>query len=131
MALIIQTPWPGPVSMHYAPNPLQGDSVGSTNTMEIKRSMNGTRYSYVKSKDQRKRLVWTVRLSKAKALELRAFFDSYNGSQVKVTLQHTGKDYIGYFTTNPFEFETVGRASSSPGNSTLNQIQIEFQGYEA
>ena len=126
---IIQTPWPGPVSTHYLPNPQLGDSVGSTGTLEFKRSMNGTRYAYVKSRDQRKRLVYTFALTKDKALELQAFFSVYNGSQVKI-LDHIGKEYVGYFTSNPFEFEAVGRSVAAPSNYSLHQIQLEFQGFE-
>lgn len=129
MPLTIQAPWPGPTTTHFMPNPLSGDSVGSTNTLEIKRSMNGTRYSYVKSRDQRKRLLWNFRLSKDKALEMRSFFDTYTGTQCKI-IDHLGKEYIGYFITNPFDFESVSRSVGSPGNNTIHQIQIEFQGFE-
>lgn len=129
MALIIQAPWPGPVSTHYLPNPQSGDSISPTGTLEFKRSMNGTRFAYVKSRDRRKRLVWTFALSQDKALELQAFFEVYNGEQVKV-LDHIGKEYVGNFTTNPFEFEAVGRSVASPSNYSLHQIQVEFEGFE-
>lgn len=129
MALIIQAPWPGPVSTHYLPNPQQGDSIAPTGTLEFKRSMNGSRYAYVKSRDKRKRMVWTFSLTQDKALELQAFFDVYSGEQVKV-LDHIGKEYVGNFTTNPFEFEAVGRSVASPSNYSLHQIQVEFEGFE-
>lgn len=129
MALIIQAPWPGPVSTHYLPNPQSGDSIAPTGTLEFKRSMNGSRYAYVKSRDKRKRMVWTFSLTQDKALELQAFFDVYNGEQVKV-LDHIGKEYVGNFTTNPFEFEAVGRSVASPSNYSLHQIQVEFEGFE-
>ena len=129
MALIIQAPWPGPVSTHYLPNPQSGDSIAPTGTLEFKRSMNGNRFAYVKSRDKRKRMVWTFSLSQDKALELQAFFDVYSGAQVKVT-DHIGKEYIGNFTTNPFEFEAVGRSVASPSNYSLHQIQVEFEGFD-
>lgn len=129
MALIIEAPYPGPVSTHYLPNPQLGDSVGATGTVEFKRSMNGKKFSYVKSRDKRKRLLWTFALTKNKALELQAFFEVYNGKQVKVT-DHIGKVYVGNFTTNPFEFEAVGRSVAAPGNYSLHQIQVQFEGFE-
>lgn len=129
MAFIIEAPFPGPITTHYLPNPQSGDSVNSVGSVEFKRSMNGKKYSYVKSRDQRKRLLWTFTLTKAKALELRAYFESYIGFKAKIT-DHMGKVYVGDFITNPFEFETVSRSTPSPGNDTLNSIQLEFQGFE-
>ena len=129
MALVIEAPFPGPVTAHYLPNPLSGDSIGNTGTLEFKRAMNGKRYAYIKSRDNRKRLIWTFRLSQDKALEMQAFFAKFSGSKVKVT-DHFGKIYVGNFTTNPFEFETVGRSVASPSNNSLHQIQIEFEGIE-
>lgn len=126
---VIQAPWPGPVTEHYLPNPQLGDSIGGTGSLEFKRAMNGTRYAYVKSRDRRRRLLFTFALSQDKALELQAFFDAYNGNQVKIT-DHTGTEYVGYFTTNPFEFEAVGRSVASPSNYSLHQIQVEFEGFE-
>jgi hypothetical protein len=38
--------------------------------------------------------------------------------------------YVGNFTTNPFEFEAVGRSVAAPSNNSLHQIQVEFQGFE-
>jgi len=129
MAFIIQSPFPGPILTNYLPNPQLGDTVGATGTLGFKRSMNGTRYAYVKSRDRRKKLLWTFTLSKAKAMEMQAFFDVYNGEQVQIT-DHIGKVYVGNFTSNPFEFEAVGRSVASPGYNSRHQIQLEFEGFE-
>jgi len=129
MAFIIQAPFPGPVSTHYLPNPQLGDSIGATGTLEFKRSMNGTRYAYVKSRDARKKLLWSFLLTQDKALEMQAFFEVYNGVQVQIT-DHIGKVYVGNFTSNPFEFEAVGRAVASPSNYSQHSIQLEFEGFE-
>ena len=94
MAFIIQAPHPAVVTSHYLPNPLQGDSVNSVGTVEFQRSMNGKKFSYVKSRDQRKRLLWTFRLTHAKALELQAYFEKYIGYKAKIT-DHMGKIYVG------------------------------------
>jgi hypothetical protein len=129
MAFIIQSPFPGPVLTNYLPNPRLGDSVGATGSLQFKRSMNGTRYAYVKSRDRRKKLLWTFALTKAKAMEMQSFFEVYNGVQVQIT-DHLGKVYLGNFTSNPFEFEAVGRSVAAPGNNTMHQIQLEFEGFE-
>lgn len=129
MALILQAPYPALETSTYLPNPQLGDSVGSTNTLDFKRSMNGTKYVYVKSRDRRKKLLWSFLISQHKALELQAFFEAYNSSDIKVT-DHIGKIYVGNFTSNPFEFEALRRSIASPGNFSLHQIQLEFEGFE-
>lgn len=129
MAFVIQVPYPGILSTHYLPNPQLGDSIGSTGTLESRRAMDGTKYFYVKSRDKRKKLLWTFALSQDKALEMQAFFEVHSAKQVRIT-DHIGKVYVGNFTTNPFEFEAVGRSVASPSNYSLHQIQFEFEGFE-
>jgi len=129
MAFILQAPSPALSTTTYLPNPDLGDSIAPTGTLDFKRSMNGTKYAYVKSRDRRKKFVWSFSLSQHKALELQAFFDAFNASDIRIT-DHFGKVYIGNFTTNPFEFEAVGRSVASPGNDTSAQVQLEFEGFE-
>lgn len=128
MAFMLQAPYPTLQTTSYLPSPLLGDSIASSGTLEFKRAMDGTKYSYVKSRNSRRKFVWTFSISHHKALELRAFFDSYNSSQIKIT-DHLGKVYLGYFTTNPFELEAVRRSVASPGNYTQHQVQITFEGF--
>lgn len=129
MSFIIQAPHPALATTTYLPNPVLGDSVSPTGTVSFKRAMNGTKYTYVKSRDSRKRLLWTFNISMAKALELQAFFNAYSASKILIT-DHIGKVYLGNFTSNPFEFEAVRRSVASPGVYTQHQIQIEFEGFE-
>ena len=124
----LQAPHPALQTTTYLPNPQFGDSVAPTGTIDFKRSMNGTKYSYIKSRDSRKKFLWNFSISHHKALELQAFFDAYNSSDIKIT-DHFGEIYIGNFTSNPFEFEAVARSVASPGNNTRCQIQIEFEGF--
>lgn len=126
---VIQAPYPALRTTSLLPNPTFGDSKGNAATLDFKRAMNGKKYSYVKSKDSRKKMLWTFILSQHKALELQAFYDAYNSEQIKVT-SYDGKVYIGYFTNNPFEFEALRRAGNSPGLDTQHQIQVEFEGFE-
>lgn len=129
MAFLLQAPYPGITTTTYLPNPQLGDSIASTGSLEIRRSMNGTKYAYVKSRNGRKRFVWNFSISQAKALELQEFFDVFSSTQIQIT-DHFGKVYFGYFTSNPFEFEAVRRSVASPGNYSLHQIQLEFEGFE-
>jgi len=127
MAFILEAPYPALATSTFLPNPINGDSINPTNTISFKRSINNTKYTYSKSKGSRKKLIWTFIISQNKALEVQAFFDVYNASEVKVT-DHLGDVYVGNFTINPAEFEAIRRSVASPGNNTIHQIQIEFEG---
>ncbi len=129
MAFVLQAPYPALALTTFLPNPQQGDTVAPTGSLDFKRAKDGTKYAYVKSRDQRRKFVWDFLLSQHKALELQAFFDVYNSSEIKIT-DHLGDVYVGYLTTNPFEFESVRRSVASPGNYSIHQIQVEFEGFK-
>lgn len=123
---VIQAPYPTIQTATYLPNPQLGDSEANVLNVDIKRAMDGTTYSYVKTRD-REKLIWSFRISQHKGMELMEFYQSYKASQIKIT-DHLGNIFIGYFTSNPFEFEASGRSVASPGLDTMVAIQIEFEG---
>lgn len=123
----IKGPHPAIAVTSFLPNPQLGDSITPTGTIDFKRSMDNTKYAYVISRD-RKKLIWNFTLTQHKALELQAYFDAYSSDKALVT-DHFGKIYLGNFTINPFEFESVRRAINSPGESQ-HQIQLEFEGFQ-
>ena len=129
MAFTIQGPHPAIAVTSILPNPQLGDSIAPTGSIIFKRSMNGTKYAYVISRNARKKFIWSFAISQHKALELQAYFEAYSAEKAKIT-DHFGKVYVGNFTINPFEFEAVRRAIVSPGNDTKHQIQLEFEGFE-
>lgn len=126
MTVRLGAPYPALQTFTYLPNPQFGDLEGARQTVNVKRTINNTRYSYVKTKDTRKRLQLQFTLTRGKALELRAFIVSYYRSKVQL-VDHLGETWVGYITTNPNEFESTGRAVGAPGNE-LQNIQIEFEG---
>ena len=94
--------------------------------------MDGTRYTYVKRKDDRRKLRWTFRLMRNKALELRAFLSAYFASKVKI-VDHNRRVWIGDFTNNPFEFDTpeqAGPAIAPMPRGEAQMIELEFEGVE-
>lgn len=125
-------PYPLLQTTSVLPDPQFSDQEGLTVTVTRKTAMDGTRYTYVKRKNYRKKLKWSFRLSRNKSLELRAFIYAYFASQVKVT-DHNERSWIGYFTSNPFEFDTSERSapaiSPMPLGETVN-IDIEFEAIE-
>ncbi len=101
------------------PNPDWNDSEQLTGEVTIKRSVNGEIYTYVKSKNDRRRLLFRFLLTRAKSLELKAFIQSYFSSEVRL-VDHEGQRWVGNLLNNPFEFEaSVGE---------YQNIQLEFEG---
>lgn len=88
--------------------------------------MNGTLYTYVKSRNGRMKFQWEFEIARNKALELREFIDSYQGKLIQIT-DHDGDLWLGYLRSNPFEFTGAGRAGAGwPGGETMNII-LEFE----
>ena len=127
-----EAPFPAIQTTSLLPNPQFSDQEGLTVTLSRKTAMDGTRYTYVKRKNYRRKLKWSFVLTRNKALELRAFIYSYFASKIKV-IDHNGRIWIGNFTSNPFEFDTPNRgvpAISPMPRGELQQIEIEFEGVE-
>lgn len=124
MSLILRAPLPHIQTTSVFPSPKFGDGEAPRLSIDVKQSMNGTTYSYVKS-SARSRLQYTLTLSRMKALELRDFIQAYYRAKVQLT-NHKGEVWDGYFVSNPFEFNTDGK-SSQPGGAN-QAITIDFDG---
>ena len=123
-------PYPLIETLISLPDPQFGDSEGYLASIDSKRSMDNTQYTYVKSKDGRKRLQLRFNLTRMKMLELRAFLNAYYRTRVTYK-DHLGDEWIGWITTNPNEFETIGayrNVGMDVVGGTYGTIQIEFEG---
>jgi hypothetical protein len=128
MSVRLAAPYPAIEAVTYLPNPEFGDSEGTVNFLDLKRSINSTRYTYVRAKDGRKRLQFRFGLTRMKALELRAFIFAYHSTKISLT-DHLGQVWHGYITTNPNEFESTSAIKGTPGTGSVRvNIQIEFEG---
>ena len=126
MSFILKGPYPGPNTTTLLPSPRWGDSKALTASVQSIRSMNGELYTYVKSRNGRKKLRWEFEISRNKALELREFINSFYGSLIQA-IDHDGDSWIGYLRNNPFEFSGAGRAGDGwPGGETM-MITLEFE----
>ena len=103
------------------PNPQFSDSEALTSEVSSKQTMDGTRHTYVKTKNARRKLIFQLNLNRMKALELREFIRSYYRSEIRLT-DHLNVSWLGYFTSNPFDFESV--------LDERQVIQLEFEGCE-
>ena len=128
----LSAPYPLLQTTTLLPNPQFSDSEALMVVVNRRTAMDGTRYTYVKRKDNRRKLLWTFRLTRNKALELRAFVYAYFASKVKV-IDHNNRVWVGNFTNNPFEFDTPER--SAPAISPMPRgeaqvIELAFEGVE-
>jgi len=127
----LEAPYPTLETMTVMPNPKFSDQETNLNTVNRHTAMDGTRYTYVKRRTRRK-LRWTFQLSRPKALEVLEFFKAYHASRIRIT-DHNDRIWLGYFTTNPAEFETIKRAAPAivpmPRGETVS-IELEFEGEE-
>ncbi len=101
------------------PNPEFGDSEGVLDEVAVKRTIAGSRYVYVKTKNSRRKLIFSFKLQRLKALELRAFIQSYFASTVTL-VDHLDQIWIGNFMTNPFEFTSIA--------GSMITLQLDFEG---
>jgi hypothetical protein len=105
------------------PNPLLDDNQSLVSNLTLRRSMDNTVRTYVK-KSLNHRLRYTFSLSRLKSLELEAFFDSYNGADIKM-LNWKGEIWKVKLITNPVDFVQTGRAE--PGGDRTD-VNVEFEG---
>jgi len=124
--ITMEAPYPSIQTTSVFPNPQLGDSEELTDEVITKRAMDGTLYTYVKTKGLRRRLVWELSMSRMKALELRNFVRSYFASKMRIT-DHLDRVWVGHLVNDPFEFTTPARAEFFPGHERQT-IQIEFEG---
>lgn len=131
MSFKFEAPYPAVQTTSLLPNPQFSDGEALTASLTPLRAVDGTLFTYIKTKAGRRKLSWTFRLGRPKALEFRAFLLSYFSSKVRVT-DHNDRVWVGNFTVNPFEFDTPSRAA--PGHDDLRgetqTITIEFEGEE-
>ena len=84
--------------------------------------MDGTLYTYIKTRNGRKKFKWEFEIARDKALEVREFINSYRGELIQIT-DHDGDIWVGYLRNNPFEFTGVGRAAGWPGGALARRIR--------
>ena len=122
---IIEAPYPTVQTTIILPSPTWGDSSTPTASLKTLRTMMGNLYTYISTKNKRKKCNWDFTLSRHKALELKAFYNSYSGSKVKV-IDHDGVVWIGFVQVNPFELTGTQRAVNFPGRETMD-VTLEFE----
>lgn len=113
MTFIIQGPYPLMQSTLVLPSPREGNQKNLAATVQTMRAMDGTLYTYVKTKRSRKVHQWDFLGTKDKGREAVEFIELYAGGLVRVT-DHEGTSIVGYITINPLELAGGGRAGGYP-----------------
>ncbi len=121
----IEAPYPSVQTTIILPSPQWGDSATPTPSVKTLRTMDGDLYTYISTRDKRKKCNWSFSISRHKGLELKAFYNSYSGSRVRIT-DHEDLVWIGYIQVNPFELTGTERAGNLPGQEAMD-ITIDFE----
>jgi hypothetical protein len=87
--------------------------------------MDGTLYTYIRSKRNRKGMRWGFLVSSDKADEVREFIAGFATGLVQVR-DHLDVIHIGYITINPLELTGDGKALGWPGGEAY-QFSIELE----
>lgn len=125
MSFLLQAPAPDVQTSSILPSPIFNDNESRRMSVSLRRSMNNTKRSYVKS-STRSRVSYSFNLTRMKGEELRNFILAYYRAKLRWTDQ-LGDVWEGYFTINPFEFSGAGRAAGSPG-SEYTEVTLQMEG---
>lgn len=126
MSFVIQGPYPNMITSLLLPSPNVGNARQLRSSIQTLRTMNGTLFTYVKPKQNRKLHRWDFLSSKEKGLETKEFAEKYSGGLVRVT-DHEGTIRIGYITINPLETQGQGRAGGWADIEEAVSFTIEFE----
>jgi hypothetical protein len=136
MSFTISTPYPHNQTTIVLPNPLIGDSEAHTSEVIVKRTMSGRAQTFVRRKNQRKKLTWSFRVTRNKALEVREFFRSYHGSKMRI-IDHEDRSWTGFVVTNPIDIDIPKRGhpggegyQTISGSGETCEFTVEFQAWE-
>jgi len=120
----------GPITALLLPNPILGNTEGQGISVEPRVSMNGARYSYVKSSDRKQMsFSWDV-VGYGKLVEVQEFFKLYIGDHILLT-DFRGDIWDVIFGENPITV-TVDTKSDNAGGprNESGSLTLEFLGVQ-
>lgn len=122
MPTTFSAPYPTLKVTVVMPNAQFEDGRAPESSVDVKRSMVGDTFTYVKTSDrQQLRLRYT--LTKMKALELQAFIRIYYRAEWRIGL-HDNTTWIGSLAVNPFDGRTTQRAGGQPGGEAVEVVLL-------
>lgn len=130
MSMIFEAPFFTPVTVTILPNPELENTEGQDISVQLKRAIDGTRSSYVKSSDRKTlNFVWQ-NLGRGKLVELQEFFKLYVGEQVRLT-DFRGDQWNVIFSENPIDVSVNTRSVNAGGaRKESGSISLELLGVQ-
>lgn len=122
---LIEAPFPVVQQIVVLPNPEFGDLQGPTGTVLHKRAMDGTNITHVKAIGRRL-YNFTFSLTRAKSIELLAFYEVHAGSPWRFTT-YDGTKIVGNCKANPLILQMDKRAVYDTDEDGV-QVSFEFEG---
>ncbi len=122
---ILMAPFPAYAVTTILPSPQLSNSKSSVAILTILETIDGSKYTYPKPKENRKKHQWSFELSRHKAIELKEFISRYFASLIKV-VDHNNESILGYFQSNPFDFSDSKIAEDFPGKELVH-ITLDFE----
>lgn len=119
--IILRAPANGPETMTVLPDPEFDDSYKFDVEAKLRKSMNDTPYTYVRSAGVRQ-LVFTILMDRSKSLEFIAFVEKYFDTKIQLTT-HLDEIFHGYITSEPPTLQSTGRVNAQ-------SVDIEFEGVQ-
>lgn len=119
MSLVLMAPHEQPQTTTLLPSPEFGDADNIIDGISLRRSMNGTVRTYVKTSSDEK-LVYDFILTRMKAMELINFINVYYQYNVRL-INHKGEIYTGKILNDPMDI-TVFRVGEEC------TFRLEFRG---
>ena len=128
MSFVLTAPLPTILTTMQMPDPDHGNPKGQDLNVDFKKSINNTRYTYVKS-SARKTLTftWDV-LGRGKLVEVQEFYKNYAGDQIRlIDFRDNVWDVI--FAENPIDI-TMNQRSGNAGGARFESgsLTLEFLG---
>lgn len=119
--IYLQAPWDLVQATIMLPNPQLGNLFNNDIDVNIRNSMSGEIYSYIKTNDQVK-ISWDLLLTREKSLELETFIEYYCSYEWRI-IDHFDRSYRMFLMNEPFDVNRIKRGE-------LTSVKLELEGRE-
>ena len=117
--IILQAPHELIQTTTLLPNPILGDEESPALDMALRRAMDGTVYTKIKT-NSRSQLTYNFELTYLKALELEAFITAYYVENIRLT-NYKDEVWVMKISTDPFD-KTVAKRGE------ITTVSLRFEG---
>lgn len=128
MSMVLEAPYVAPVAALILPNPELDNSEGQDLSVDLRKAIDGTRSTYVKSNNQKRIAFAWANLGRGKLVEVEEFYKLYTGQRIRLT-DFRGDVWNVIFSDNPINI-VVGRRSFNSGAARKESgtLELEFLG---